>query len=118
MESDLSWVTLFALAILCAGLIVYAFWHWTKRGSQAARRSLLIGAALLVAATPALLRVWLTATDDADLLAQKDEAMLEAFIAKQGAWTGDPGSPRHQSNARHLPPPRLIIVRRLSGGLG
>jgi cytochrome c-type biogenesis protein CcmH len=91
MESNLSWATLFLLAIVCAGLIVYSFWHWTRRGRQSVRRSILIGLAILVAAIPAALKLTLTGSARSDVLAQQDEAALEAFISKQGGWPGEAG---------------------------
>jgi len=85
MDSNLLWTALLALAVLCAGLIVYSFWPWTRHGDrQMARRALLIGAAVLVAGVPAAMKLSLTIPGRADALAEQDDAALAAFVAKRG----------------------------------
>ena len=74
MDSNLLWTALLALAVLCAGLIVYSFWPWTRHGDrQMARRALLIGAAVLVAGVPAAMKISLS-MPETDARAEQDDA--------------------------------------------
>lgn len=96
MDSNLLWTALLALAVLCAGLIIYSFWPWTRHGDrQLARRALLVGAAILVAGVPAAMKLSLTVPDRTEASAEQDDAALAAFIAKQGQL----GAPAQSADA-------------------
>ena len=89
MDSTLLWTALLTLAVLCAGLIVYSFWPWTRQGDrQFARRALLVGAAILVSGIPAALKISLTADIDSVASAEQDKAELAALIQNQGRMNG------------------------------
>ncbi len=109
MASNLLWTVLLVLAALCAGLIVYSFWPWTRSGDrQMARRALLIGAAVLVAGIPAALKFSLTMPADTATTADQDEAALASFIANQGKLNS-PLQPPATSTRNEAPHPDMSL---------
>lgn len=106
MESSLLWITLLILAVMCGGLIIYAFWPRTQGGRQPfIRRAGVIAAAIIVAGSPALVRFSMMASDRSDEQAARDDAALAAFIARQD----NPAKEQPSATAQPAPHPDMAL---------